>query len=72
MQDPIGSFQRIRDLYISYLNTAFRIEDPSVAAEREDLLTTPGTLCTDPLIEPVIDPRACIADLFDIGTPCSG
>jgi hypothetical protein len=28
--------------------------------------------CADPLIEPVIDPRACIADLFDIGTPYSG
>lgn len=53
MQDPIGSFERIRELYISYLDTAFRIGDPSVAAERRALLREPGSLCTQPLIEPI-------------------
>ncbi|WP_161882813.1 DEAD/DEAH box helicase [Deinococcus alpinitundrae] len=53
MQDPIGSFLRIRDLYLSYLDTAFRIGDPSVSAERAKLLRDPGTLCTEPLIEPL-------------------
>lgn len=53
MQDPIGSFLRIRDLYLSYLDTAFRIHDESVADERRRLLTTPGTLCTEPLVEPL-------------------
>ena len=28
MHDPIGTFSRIRELYLSYLDTAFRIEDP--------------------------------------------
>ncbi len=53
MQDPIGAFERIRELYLSYLDTAFRIGDQSVAAERRQLLRTPGTLCSEPLIEPI-------------------
>src|ERR1700730_7392079 len=53
MQDPIGSFERIRELYISYLDTAFRIRDPSVAEERRILLRQPGTLTTEPLVEPL-------------------
>src|SRR5579885_118792 len=53
MQDPIGSFERIRELYISYLDTAFRIGDESVAEERRLLLRTPGMLCTEPLVEPI-------------------
>ena len=53
MQDPIGAFERIRALYMSYLDTSFRIGDKSVAEERRLLLHTPGTLCTPPLIEPI-------------------
>ncbi len=53
MQDPIGSFERIREFYISYLDTAFRIADRSLADERRRLLRAPGTLCTDPLVEPI-------------------
>lgn len=53
MQDPIGGFKRIRDLYISYLETAFRIRNPGVTGERRALLEAPDTLCTRPLIEPL-------------------
>jgi ATP-dependent helicase YprA (DUF1998 family) len=53
MQDPIGSFEQIREFYISYLDTAFRIGDTGVAAERRWLLRSPGALCSDPLVEPV-------------------
>lgn len=53
MQDPIGGFQRIRDLYITYLETAFRIRDPGVSRERRALLERPNTFCTEPLIEPM-------------------
>ena len=53
MQDPIGSFERIRELYISYLDTAFRVGDESVAEERRLLLRQPGMLCTEPLVEPI-------------------
>ena len=64
MQDPIGAFERIRELYISYLDTAFRIGDESVAEERRQLLRSPGKLCTEPLVEPI--PRYEPADVgFD-------
>lgn len=36
MQDPLGAFERIRELYLSYLDTAFRIGDESVAQERRN------------------------------------
>ena len=52
MHDPIGAFTRIRELYLSYLDTAFRIEDPDVSEERQKLLRSTGALCTDPLLEP--------------------
>lgn len=53
MYDPIGGFQRIRDQYLAYLETAFRIADPRVSAERRDLLEKAGQLCTEPLLEPI-------------------
>lgn len=53
MIDPLGGFQRIRDLYITYLETAFRIGDAQVSAERRRLLESGGTLCTEPFIEPI-------------------
>lgn len=53
MHDPIGAFERIRDLYITYLETAFRIRDPQVSSERRWMLEQAGTLCTAPLIEPI-------------------
>jgi Lhr-like helicase len=53
MFDPIGGFQRIRELYITYLETAFRISDAGISRERRTLLETPGALCTVPLLEPL-------------------
>lgn len=72
MQDPLGSFLRIRELYIAYLDTAFRISDSSVSEERRRLLRAPGTLCTEPLLEPL--PRyetaaAAFHELIDLNIP---
>src|SRR5215831_9214206 len=53
MYDPIGGFLRVRELYTTYLDTAFRIGDPLISAERRMLIERPGTLCTDPLLEPL-------------------
>ena len=53
MLDPIGGFLRIRNLFLDYLDTAFRIRDPEIAKERRALLEQNDTLCTDPLLEPV-------------------
>jgi len=67
MIDPIGGFTRIREHYIRYLETAFRIRDKEVAAERRHLLEQPGTLATEPLVEPI--PRYASVDwrIGDIG-----
>lgn len=53
MLDPIGGFLRIRNLFLDYLDTAFRIRDPEIAKERRALLEQNDTLRTDPLLEPV-------------------
>jgi len=62
MLDPIGGFLRIRNLFLDYLDTAFRIRDPEIAKERRALLEQNGTLCTDPLLEPV--PRYCSSKYY--------
>ncbi|MBP0610373.1 MULTISPECIES: DEAD/DEAH box helicase [Burkholderia] len=53
MLDPIGATHRIREFFLSYLETAFRIRDQSVSAARRQLLTRHGTLTTEPFLEPV-------------------
>ncbi|MEZ2349801.1 DEAD/DEAH box helicase [Caballeronia sp. RCC_10] len=53
MLDPIGATHRIREFFLSYLETAFRIRDDSVSAARRALLTRHGTLTTEPFLEPV-------------------
>ncbi|WP_249164354.1 DEAD/DEAH box helicase [Bradyrhizobium jicamae] len=53
MLDPLGGFERIRELYISYLDTAFRIRRSSLTRKRQELLRSPGTLATQPFVEPV-------------------
>ncbi|WP_374659909.1 DEAD/DEAH box helicase [Phenylobacterium sp.] len=72
MLDPIGGFERIRDLYLSYLDTAFRVRRPALAERRRELLTTAGTLATEPFLEAVpryeADARA-LEDLVDDTSP---
>ena len=54
MTNPISQFEAIRDFYISYLETAFRIGDPEVQRWRNQLLKRSDpdpTLCTEPLLE---------------------
>lgn len=53
MLDPLGGFDRIREFFISYVDTAFRIRDESVADRRRQLLKDPGTLANEPFLEPV-------------------
>ncbi len=62
MIDPIGAFDRVRDFYISYLETAFRIRNESVSIERRGLLETSGSLCAEPIVEPL--PRYEPADFI--------
>ncbi len=60
MLDPIGGFERLREFFVSYLDTAFRIRRDDLAEERRRLLRKPDTLATVPFIEPV--PRYSAAD----------
>lgn len=54
MLDPMGGFDRIRDFFISYVETSFRIADPTVAAERRRLLETTNVFSTASFIEPIL------------------
>ena len=53
MQDPLQTFSAIRDFYITYLETAFRIGDPVIQGLRRKLLEEIGTLAAEPLLEPL-------------------
>jgi DEAD/DEAH box helicase domain-containing protein len=58
MNDPLGTFEHIRDNFLRYVKTAFRTQFPSVEAEREALLrataeSEPGIFYRDPWIEPL-------------------
>ncbi|RCW63651.1 DEAD/DEAH box helicase [Pseudorhodoferax soli] len=53
MIDPIGSLERVREFWLSYLDTAFRIADPDLAEARRRLLRSPGALTTELFLEPV-------------------
>jgi len=53
MQDPLETFGRVRDFYISYLETAFRIGDEDTQRRRRVLMEQVGALATEPLVEPL-------------------
>ncbi len=53
MNDPLTSFSAIRDFYITYLETAFRIGEPNIQKKRRELLEQVGALCTEPYLEPL-------------------
>ncbi|EHR1568133.1 DEAD/DEAH box helicase [Salmonella enterica] len=69
MLDPIGGFRRIQDFFISYIETNFRIADPSVAISRRNLLNSSGEFAAEPFIEPVLRYESSgkmLEDLVDI------
>lgn len=58
MNDPIGTFDSIRDDFIRYVRTAFKTQFPSLEAEREAMLratseSEPGVFHRDPWVEPL-------------------
>lgn len=65
MLDPLGGFDRIRELYISYLDTAFRVRRPALTRRRQELLRTSGTLAATPFLEPVPRYKTAIHSLED-------
>ena len=68
MRNPVETFESIRDFYITYLETAFRIGHPTIQNERRKLLEQIGTLCAELYIEPMpryLDYGLDIGDLRD-------
>ena len=53
MNNPIKQFERIRDFYITYIETAFRIRSDQIQQRRRNLLMEPGVLSTRPFLEPI-------------------
>jgi DEAD/DEAH box helicase domain-containing protein len=56
MSNPVSLYGSISDGYMRYYETAFRISDPGISAERSDLLREPGVIFGEPLIEPILPP----------------
>lgn len=54
MIDPIGIHQQIRDYFISYVETVYRIKREDLSIIRKNLLETSGTLMADLYLEPVL------------------
>jgi DEAD/DEAH box helicase domain-containing protein len=44
----------IQEMLLSYIDTAYWLADEDIVAERRRLLSEPGTLFQEPLIEPVL------------------
>ena len=53
MLDPIGGFERIRELFISYIDTAFKVRNEKLARDRRLLLRDPGNFVADLFVEPI-------------------
>ena len=54
MLDPIGAYQDVLELYLSYLDTTYRLRRKDLTEERYRLLKKPGSLMTAPYIEPIL------------------
>ncbi|BFM03369.1 hypothetical protein Psyaliredsea_20160 [Psychrobacter alimentarius] len=54
MLDPIGAYNDILELYLSYLDTVYRLRREDLSQERQRLLRQPGNLMPEPFIEPIL------------------
>ena len=53
MNDLVGSYQRLENIYRMYIKSAFPLRDRALAAERDRLLEKPALLSQPPLLETV-------------------
>lgn len=53
MRSPIKSFDKIKEDFIRYYDTAYHIACPELEAERDDLLRKDSVLTREPYIEPM-------------------
>ncbi len=69
MLDPIGGYEKIRDLLVSQIETTQRIKNSSLQASRRNLLLNTDVLTNSPIIEPVPRYQASeyyLEDLLDL------
>jgi hypothetical protein len=66
MLDPIGGFNRIREYFISYVETSFRISDQLATQDRRQLLESANVLATSPFLEPVLRYQSSDTKLEDL------
>lgn len=58
---PISVYDDLRSAYLRYFDTAFRLRDRRLMAERRAMLEQSGYLFTDPLLEPVLPYDATVS-----------
>ena len=52
MHDLVGAYERLNDVYRKYIESAFPLRYPNMAAERRELYSVSDTLSQQPLLEP--------------------
>ena len=52
MHDLVGAYERLNDVYRKYIESAFPLRYPNMAAERRALYSVSDTLSQPPLLEP--------------------
>ena len=59
MNNPIGLFQNLRQMYLRYVNSPFALRYDDLSRDRERMLDRDGFIWREPLIEPVPAYRKC-------------
>ena len=54
MNDPFKTFNELRQAYLRYLDSPFRLRYPALMEERRRLLDRDRQLYRDPLFEPIV------------------
>ena len=53
MFEPIQAFENLKEYYLRYIETAFRIASPELQKNQRDLIKKIGNLSTEILLEPM-------------------
>lgn len=63
--NPLSVSQDLKEAFLRYFNTNYRLRSHGLTADREDLIAKEGQVFREPLIEPVL-PYPAAEDLLDI------
>ena len=64
---PKSVYERLREAYLRYYDTAFWVRNPAIRAERRHVLEAEGAIFQEPLLEPTLPYRlgASLAEICD-------